>query len=120
MDVGLASAFGFESLGDVMVVGLELIFLFTDHFDLVVEPGPELGAVAVIFELNGFLADEITGLVGYMLVDYFHCKAGVLIDGPVEELAKVEIKSLAGHYCGLAFGLAIHGLVRWVRFGFGG
>jgi hypothetical protein len=48
MGVGLASAFGFESLGDVMVVGLKLIFLFVDHFDFIVEPGSELGAVLMI------------------------------------------------------------------------
>jgi hypothetical protein len=48
MGVGVAPAFGFESLGDVMVVGLELILFFVDHFDFVVEPGSELGAVLMI------------------------------------------------------------------------
>lgn len=119
MGVGLASAFGFESLGDVMVIGLELILFFIDHFDLVVEPGSELGAVFMI-EFDWVFADEIADFVGHVLVDDFHSETGVFVNGSIQKLAKVKIVSLPWQYCGLAFGLAIHRLVGCLRFGIGG
>jgi hypothetical protein len=93
MGIGLAPAFGFESLGDVMVVGFELILFFVDHFDFVVEPGPELGAVLMI-EFNRVFTDEIADFMSHVLVNDFHGETGVFVDGSIQKLSKVKIISL--------------------------
>jgi hypothetical protein len=44
----------------------------------------------------------------------------VFVDGSIQKLAKVKIVSLPWQCSGLAFGLAVHGLVGCLWFGIGG